>query len=229
MSRSLPFALIACILTLSPLHAAEKVTLDRLLRQMTDLSLLAEFPDPPYVTKQFSSYDRASEAPGRESWFANHDRGFTLYDGVLQEKTPYFTEIPKPGNPPAGHFAAGTRVGIAPNRKPAGDHLWVYTTAPDGRPIDGQIPQGYIHKDAITPDPQGHVLAEMDGPGCVVRIWSANPADAGRIRIYLDGAKKPVIDAPLVVLLGGKWQINQPGAPATGDNKWTPFPDPIAC
>ena len=55
-------------------------------------------------------------------------------------------------------------------------------------------------------DPQGHVLAEMDGPGCVVRIWSANPKDAGNIRIYLDGAEKPVIEAPLEALLGGKWK-----------------------
>ena len=57
---------------------------------MTNLSLLAEYPDPPFVTKQFSSYDRASDAPGSESWFANGDRGFMLYDGVLKEETPYF-------------------------------------------------------------------------------------------------------------------------------------------
>ncbi len=54
-------------------------------------------------------------------------------------------------------------------------------------------------------DPQGHVLAEMDGPGCVVRIWSANPKDAGNVRIYLDGSDKPVLEASLEKLLGGKW------------------------
>ena len=67
-------------------------------------------------------------------------------------------------------------------------------------------PQGYVEKSAITMDPQGHVLADMDGPGCVVRIWSANPNDAGKVRVYLDGAEEPVIEAPLQELLGGKWQ-----------------------
>ena len=75
----------------------------------------------------------------------------------------------------------------------------------------------------MTPDPQGHVLAEMDGPGCVVRIWSANPGDAGKIRIYLDEAKDPVIEAPLAELLGGKWKTKIDG------KETTPFPDPIAC
>ena len=79
--------------------AGKKVTLESLLRQMTDLSLLAEFPDPPYITKQFSSYDRASEAPGHESWFANDDHGFMLYDGVVKEKTPYFKILTAQGPP----------------------------------------------------------------------------------------------------------------------------------
>ncbi len=39
-------------------------------------------------------------------------------------------------------------------------------------------PQGYISEHTF--DPQGHVLAEMDGPGCVVRIWSPNPDDGGK-------------------------------------------------
>lgn len=38
-----------------------------------------------------------------------------------------------------------------------------------------------------------HVMAEMDGPGAIVRIWSANPK--GTIQIYLDGSKTPVVGA----------------------------------
>lgn len=38
------------------------------------------------------------------------------------------------------------------------------------------------------------VLAEMTGPGCLWRIWSATPGD-GHVKIYLDGAAEPVIDA----------------------------------
>jgi hypothetical protein len=62
----------------------------------------------------------------------------------------------------------------------------------------------------------------------VVRIWSANPEDAGTIRIYLDGAAKPVIEAPMTALLSGKWLIDQPGAQAPDGKKWTPFPEPLA-
>jgi hypothetical protein len=220
----LPVVLVlALILCAAPARAAGKVTLESLLRQMTDLSLLAEYPDPQYFTKQFSSYERLSERPGDDAWFANHDRGFLLYDGTVKEKTPYYKTGPQQGSGPDGHFAAGTKVGIARNRKPVGDHVWAYVTAADGGPIDGKIRQGYVPKDAITPDPQGHVLAEMDGPGCVVRIWSANPQDAGKVRIYLDDAKEPVIEAELTELLGGKWKTQIDG------KEVTPFPDGIAC
>ncbi|MBE3096703.1 MAG: DUF2961 domain-containing protein [Planctomycetes bacterium] len=39
------------------------------------------------------------------------------------------------------------------------------------------------------------VLAEMEGPGCIWRIWSAK-ADAGHVKIYLDGAAEPAVDLP---------------------------------
>ena len=206
--------------------AADRVDLSSLLPQMTDLSLLSEYPDPPFVTKQFSSYDRGSEAPGKESWFANGDRGFMLYDGVLAAETPYFKTSPQQGRAADGHFAAGTHVAIAPTHRKIGGYVWAYATAADGRPEANKIIQGYIASSAITMDPQGHVLAEMNGPGCVVRIWSANPKDAGNVRIYLDGADKPVIEASLEKLLGGKWS----GAKTMLDGlERVPFPDPLAC
>jgi Protein of unknown function (DUF2961) len=222
-TRCLSLALFVLALALPPARAADKVALDGLLKQMTDLSQLAEYPDPLYVAKQFSSYDRASTAPGDETWYANADRGFMLYDGAVKEKTPYFKSGPMQGSGPDGFFAAGTKVGFAPTHKPIGGYVWVYATGPDGGPIDGKTSQGYIAKDAVTMDPQGHVLAEMDGPGCVTRIWSADPDDAGKIHIYLDEAKDPVIEAPLTELLAGKWKTKIDG------KETTPFPDPIAC
>ncbi len=39
------------------------------------------------------------------------------------------------------------------------------------------------------------VLAEMEGPGCIWRIWSATPGK-GHVRIYLDGANEPAVDLP---------------------------------
>jgi len=49
---------------------------------------------------------------------------------------------------------------------------------------------GWIRKegDAI-------VMAEMQGPGVIWRIWSAKP-QAGHVKVYLDGAEQPAIDKP---------------------------------
>ncbi|MGQ9455449.1 MAG: glycoside hydrolase family 172 protein [Armatimonadota bacterium] len=37
------------------------------------------------------------------------------------------------------------------------------------------------------------VLAEIEGPGCIWRIWSAKPED-GRVMIYLDGSDNPAVN-----------------------------------
>src|SRR5262245_41605488 len=144
MSHRMTVAVLLALSAAAPARAAAKVTLLNLLKQMTDLSLLAEYPDPPFVAKQFSSYDRRSESPkdqGANAWYANDDHGFCLYDGVVEKETPYFKGEPKAGKEPDGKFAAGTKVGIAPNRKPIGDYVWAYATAADGSAIDGNIPQ----------------------------------------------------------------------------------------
>lgn len=46
------------------------------------------------------------------------------------------------------------------------------------------------------------VLAEMQGPGCIWRIWSALPQD-GRVKIYLDGSDEPVVDLPFKQYFSG--------------------------
>ena len=62
----------------------------------------------------------------------------------------------------------------------------------------------YIHWDAngdgngfIRMEGDQQVLAEMSGPGCIRRIWSAQP-EQGHVRIYLDGAAEPAIDLPFM-------------------------------
>lgn len=44
-------------------------------------------------------------------------------------------------------------------------------------------------------------LADLKGPGAVVRLWSPNPN--GQVKIYIDDAPTPVVDAPLTKLLDG--------------------------
>ncbi len=76
------------------------------------------------------------------------------------------------------------------------------------------------------------VFAEMEGPGCIWRIWSARP-EQGHVRIYLDGAKEPVVDLPFKGYFDGK---NEPftrsalvHTVAMGWNNYTPIPYQKSC
>jgi len=137
--------------------AATRITTASLIEEMIDLKGMAEFPEPFYTCRQFSSYDRKSESPDEE-WFANADRGQYL------------------------------------------------------RVEDHQGRKEYVMMDA-------------DGPGAVVRIWSANPE--GNLRIYLEGESQPVLTVPMADLLGGRY----PGLPrpiggeySKGWNLYLPIP-----
>jgi hypothetical protein len=76
------------------------------------------------------------------------------------------------------------------------------------------------------------VLAEMEGPGCIWRIWSATPKQ-GRVRIYLDGKAQPAVDLPFIQY------FDQSAAPFTrpalvhtvakGWNNYTPIPYQKSC
>lgn len=76
------------------------------------------------------------------------------------------------------------------------------------------------------------VMAEMEGPGCIWRIWSAKPTN-GRVKIYLDGAAEPVVDLPFIGYFDGK---NEPftrsalvHTVAQGWNNYTPIPYQKSC
>ena len=47
------------------------------------------------------------------------------------------------------------------------------------------------------------VMAEMEGPGCIWRIWSALP-QKGHVKIYLDGREQPAVDLPFQEYFTGK-------------------------
>lgn len=44
-------------------------------------------------------------------------------------------------------------------------------------------------------------LLDADGPGAVVRLWTANPQ--GELKVYIDNAPRPVIDVPFAKLFDG--------------------------
>ena len=152
------------VTALSPVSVtlAAPINTASLVEEMTDLAGLAEFPNPSYTCKQFSSYDPAAKSPTQD-WFANGD---------------------------AGHYL---RVE---------EH--------DGR-------NEYIMMDAA-------------GPGAIVRMWSANPT--GTLRIYIDGAAKPVVETPLSDWLGGKFpNLPRPisGEYSKGWNLYFPIPYAQRC
>jgi hypothetical protein len=71
------------------------------------------------------------------------------------------------------------------------------------------------------------VMMDIDGPGAIVRIWSANPDAAGTVRVYLDGDASPVIETPLKTLLGGTYPgLISPlaGEASRGWNLYFPIP-----
>lgn len=97
----------------------------------------------------------------------------------------------------------------------------------------------YVHWDAngdnngMIRDENGkHVMAEMQGPGVIWRIWSAAPK-GGHVRIYLDGASEPAVDLPFSGYFDGN---NEPFVypslvhdAASGKNCYVPIPYQKSC
>jgi hypothetical protein len=139
--------------------ASAGVSLSSLLVEMDNLAALAEYPDPPFTCKQFSSYDRASvSADDQKTWFANGDAGKYIR-----------TEI-----------------------------------------RNGQ---------------KEFVMMDAAGPGCIVRIWSANAG--GVLRIYLDGNEKPTLEMNMQDAMDGKHEpflAPFAGVHSRGWNLYFPFP-----
>ena len=69
------------------------------------------------------------------------------------------------------------------------------------------------------------VLLDTDGPGSIVRIWSATPS--GNLRIYVDNLSKPALEASMSDLLSGQVSPLLPpfaGTTAKGGNMEFPLP-----
>ena len=55
----------------------------------------------------------------------------------------------------------------------------------------------------------GTILAELEGPGCLTRIWTRNPQ--GTVYIYIDDLEYPRIVAPFESLFKGDLEYHSPG------------------
>jgi hypothetical protein len=87
--------------------------------------------------------------------------------------------------------------------------------------------RGHFLREEDGPNGREYVLMDAEGPGAIVRIWSANPGDAGNIRIYFDGADQPALDLRMDAMLGGKetrFPAPIAGVRAKGWNSYLPLP-----
>jgi hypothetical protein len=79
---------------------------------------------------------------------------------------------------------------------------------------------------------KSYVLAEMRGPGCIYRIWSAGPGE-GHVRIYLDGAATPAVDLPFRDYFDGQHApftySSLVHTTAGGHNLYVPIPFQRSC
>lgn len=71
------------------------------------------------------------------------------------------------------------------------------------------------------------LMAEMDGPGAIVRIWSANPD--GVIKVYIDHEPTPRIECQMADLFSGKFAPFRPPLATTSSGGFISyFPIPYA-
>jgi hypothetical protein len=91
---------------------------------------------------------------------------------------------------------------------------------------------GYGGTNWIRKENGKFVLGEMEGPGCIWRIWTAT-AKKGHIRIYLDGQPEPAIDLPCTSFFDHSTEPFTRTAlvhtAANGKNSYIPIPFQKSC
>ena len=75
------------------------------------------------------------------------------------------------------------------------------------------------------------VMLDAEGPGAIVRWWITGFAYDGTVRIYIDGAKEPVVEARVNELIGGEALVGPPLSEerARGRNLYLPIPYAKQC
>lgn len=77
------------------------------------------------------------------------------------------------------------------------------------------------------------LMGQMEGPGCIFRIWSANPV--GKIRFYLDGATEPTYEFDFNGLFSGDYEDFKPpfvykrSSQRTASDCYLPIPYAKSC
>jgi len=176
------------------------------LRQVADLDRLT-LPDDTVVSRQFSSYNRASyydRATGQcVGMDANGDAGHVLKVHSGPEAAQELAQFALPADAPRADF---------------GDWQWILD------PVERNHVFFLPRPGASAPQTRlpEKIVACIAGPGCIVRIWSADPR--GKIRFYFDGVTTPLeFDFNDLFLKGGV----DPDAAALANRRHWPFIRPM--
>lgn len=81
-----------------------------------------------------------------------------------------------------------------------------------------------------------YVMAEMEGPGCIWRIWSARALE-GHVKIFIDGQEQPAVDMPFAHYFDGehapfnypKMSYSLDDVGSRGHNLYFPIPYQKSC
>ena len=76
MRKAIAVAALSFAFVFPHISAAQQVNLGTLLEDMIDRSQIAEFPNPEFLCKQCSSYNREAVSPDEPGWFSNADSSF---------------------------------------------------------------------------------------------------------------------------------------------------------
>ena len=176
MPRRSLLCVLAALCTASAGNAGDDARCDYadFLREVRDLDRLPYLEDGT-VSRQFSSYHRTSrydrttkQCVGMDQ---NGDSGHKLTAHFGPEAASEFGSFSIPTDTP---------------RFPFGDLEWVLD------PVERTHVFFFPRKGATESktSPPENIVATIPGPGCIYRIWSANPM--GEINFYFDGSTKPM-------------------------------------
>ena len=167
------FFLFVVILQVS---LAQQIDVGTLLKEMVDRSKIAEFPEPAFQCKQFSSYNRETVAVGEEGWFANADSSFFEgYEDVDGRREWIMMDVEGPGSVvrwwlTQQKFDGTVRIYLDGSDEPifaATSDKIVGGSAITGRPLSNVV--GWNGRNLYMPIPfKKHCKITYDGPNANV-------------------------------------------------------------
>ena len=106
-----------------------------------------------------------------------------------------------------------------------------HSTAPDEPGWFANNDRSYFIRSEKNDGREEWVMMDAQGPGAITRWWVTSGRYVGTVRVYIDGATKPVIEAKVDDLVGGTALVGAPLSEesARGRNLYLPIPYAKSC